>query len=661
MDDDTISCPGWRVSLGDDVRLTDRSGRDARLPLRKVRAIVAILACTPSYRVPRHALIALLWSDRGPDQARASLRQCLFTLRVEAPELTDADNEWVWLRDGASALVNPGRNGDATLSGLARIDPAFDLWRAQLRTLPEELPSLSRAIAPSGISQLGRQRRRTLVASGTAIFLAATMVWLAPRRSTVAPSPTIIAVEPFGATPASGVATAIAERMGDDIRALLPTNRAIVRATVGAVPQQQAGRATADWVVSGHVDARGDAGKVHVQIETAEGREIWTWDRDAAPGRLAAFAAIAATRTAMTTGCALGGPSKHRDPDVLALLFTACDRLDFNADDYNHEASLVALQRLAQGAPSDALAQAYYGTGLAITAWEMPGPIATAQRAEAARRLNLARRLDPRVGEVWVGRFALVKGESAYAARLGMLALGLSIEPSNPVLNSIYGALLAVVGRTDEALVFERRAIAFAPAYLSPTQHAAEILSAIGRPREALSLLDTGDLRFPRNPRQATQRLDVLLASGDTKAARQLLDNAAEVPGFLEPASEAATRRVTYAMEQPHGPLADAMARQAIAVADAKPGLAPRAFEILNRLTRTDAARQLAGRHPLPPQVFFLASSRPVVLDRQFPALAKRAGLWDYWQKSGHWPDICRDPHLQWQCDTPVKSASIPG
>lgn len=56
-------------------------GRDGAPLGRKVRALLACLALPPGKSWPREKLMALLWSDRGEEQARASLRQALAELR----------------------------------------------------------------------------------------------------------------------------------------------------------------------------------------------------------------------------------------------------------------------------------------------------------------------------------------------------------------------------------------------------------------------------------------------------------------------------------------------------------------------------------------------------------------------------------------------------
>jgi hypothetical protein len=40
----------------------------------------------------------------------------------------------------------------------------------------------------------------------------------------------------------------------------------------------------------------------------------------------------------------------------------------------------------------------------------------------------------------------------------------------------------------------------------------------------------------------------------------------------------------------------------------------------------------------------------PARRDPRFIRLAKGIGLVDYWQKSGIWPDFCREPDLPYDC-----------
>jgi TolB-like protein/Tfp pilus assembly protein PilF len=57
------------------------SGEPATLPMRKAEVLLAYLALAPDIRHPRERLINLLWSDRGEEQARNSLRQALSSIK----------------------------------------------------------------------------------------------------------------------------------------------------------------------------------------------------------------------------------------------------------------------------------------------------------------------------------------------------------------------------------------------------------------------------------------------------------------------------------------------------------------------------------------------------------------------------------------------------
>ena len=81
---------GARLELLGGFRLTSGSGLEVDVRARKNRALVAILALAPRLEVSRDRLTGLLWSDRGNEQARSSLRQALVSLRKDFAAL-DAD------------------------------------------------------------------------------------------------------------------------------------------------------------------------------------------------------------------------------------------------------------------------------------------------------------------------------------------------------------------------------------------------------------------------------------------------------------------------------------------------------------------------------------------------------------------------------------------
>ena len=65
------------------------TGTRVSLAMRKAEVLLAFLALAPGLRHPRERLINLLWSDRGEQQARNSLRQCLSAIRKSLGEAAD--------------------------------------------------------------------------------------------------------------------------------------------------------------------------------------------------------------------------------------------------------------------------------------------------------------------------------------------------------------------------------------------------------------------------------------------------------------------------------------------------------------------------------------------------------------------------------------------
>src|SRR5215204_6707828 len=75
---------GWpelRISVIGAFRVLAHDGEDLTPRGRKARAVLALLALTPTRRRSRSALQDKLWSDRGPEQGAASLRQALTEIR----------------------------------------------------------------------------------------------------------------------------------------------------------------------------------------------------------------------------------------------------------------------------------------------------------------------------------------------------------------------------------------------------------------------------------------------------------------------------------------------------------------------------------------------------------------------------------------------------
>ncbi len=151
------------------MRAQDGTGRNILPRTRKTRALLAILALSRGAPVLRLTLTSLLWSEREPEQARGSLRQCLHELQEQlhgcVPDLLVAERAYLVLRAGAFVMDVPSLDadcppwaldllddgafsagGEALLEDLAGLDDAFTEWLAgQRRLFVERLTATARA------------------------------------------------------------------------------------------------------------------------------------------------------------------------------------------------------------------------------------------------------------------------------------------------------------------------------------------------------------------------------------------------------------------------------------------------------------------------------------------------------------------------------------
>jgi DNA-binding SARP family transcriptional activator len=149
-----------RLRLFGTMEATDAAGGSVLPKARKTRALLAYLALASPRPVQRTRLTGLLWSNRGSEQARASLRQGLHDLQEVLGEtagaLLWADRNQLALRadllwvDALELLRAPTVDAGTLellrgglLEDLDGLDPAFDHWlaneRARLRGVARDL------------------------------------------------------------------------------------------------------------------------------------------------------------------------------------------------------------------------------------------------------------------------------------------------------------------------------------------------------------------------------------------------------------------------------------------------------------------------------------------------------------------------------------------
>jgi adenylate cyclase len=131
-----------RLSIFGRFQAADALGNEIPIKSKKARALLAYLALPPGKERSREEVMALLWSERGDEQARSSLRQALSGLRKELGEIADGTfkvtDEWLAL-DPELVVVEPASPSDELLAGLHINDPAFDEWLRDERLRHEDV------------------------------------------------------------------------------------------------------------------------------------------------------------------------------------------------------------------------------------------------------------------------------------------------------------------------------------------------------------------------------------------------------------------------------------------------------------------------------------------------------------------------------------------
>ena len=140
-----------RLSIFGRFRAADALGNEIPIKSKKARALLAYLALPPGKERSREEVMGLLWSERGDEQARSSLRQALSGLRKELGEnairalkITDE----ALALDPSLVAVEPGSPGDVLLSGMHISDSAFDEWLRDERLRHEDAPAADAGLRP---------------------------------------------------------------------------------------------------------------------------------------------------------------------------------------------------------------------------------------------------------------------------------------------------------------------------------------------------------------------------------------------------------------------------------------------------------------------------------------------------------------------------------
>lgn len=240
-----------QISLDGTFAVLHPDGTAAPGLSRRAQGLLAYLACQPRMRAERAFLADLLWSDRGEEQARASLRQELSVLRRALPEGTlAADRQCVSL-DPARIVVTGARGGPDFLQGFDLPSEGFEDWlrhQRQAAASPAASPTTPDDPPPRGAR----------------------------------PSLAVLPFTELGAPEADMFADGVVEEITGalsrvrDFHVIARQSAFALRGK--ALPAPEIARLlTADYLVEGSVRRSGDRVRISVKlVNGADGRTIWS-------------------------------------------------------------------------------------------------------------------------------------------------------------------------------------------------------------------------------------------------------------------------------------------------------------------------------------------------------------------------------------------------
>ena len=574
---------------------------------RVMQVLVALAKARPKV-VPRDRLLDLCWDGRvvGDD----ALNRCILALRQLAQQFTPQP----------FAIETVARVGHRLVEGTDKSAAA---------------PQPPKAKPWRGVVPL-----MALALMGTVGLI----LW----QQRGAPPPTILVTAAANDDASRALARELAVKLGGLATAHSSSIRLISEA---GSPEQP------DLIMEvGHTDVAAS-----VAIKSARDRAI-LWSKEfAQPSRnLSDLKQQIAATAAQVLGCAIEGmeSSVRLDEQTLKLYVTGCAQVaDVGARDL--QSVIAVFRQVIDKAPrfKSAWAKLLLAESKATLA-ERDAPLPERQAALTAGKVETrsklrqdivrARELQPDMTEALLAESAMLPS-NAYGETLRLLDRAKQSSPENASVLEFRAAALMKVGRWSHAIADSKRAAELSPLSPSAISSYALTLAYAGRIDAARTELERAERLWPR-----TQALRELQYSfhwhfGDPMLALKL------TPPGLPKGREMYLR----ARAEP----SEAKIEQFLSFIRA----------LYSRQERTDVGRgvlqQFAALHRedelyewlLGPRGQGLSASSEVLFrpalktfrqDPRFMILAKRAGLLDYWRRSGKWPDFCSEEELPYDCKT---------
>lgn len=506
---------------------------------------------------------------------------------------------------------------------------------------------------PDGKASRRKQHWRWAVAAALLIVVAAAGLWQLLLRQADAPSH-VVAV-----AAAAGADQRRSQDLARTIAADLGRFRAGPLGSLTILGGDQRGAGNADYRVEVGVSASGANLRTDVSlISPRDSRILWTTTAEGPADELVNLRQRAAAMLGDVLGCAVEVASYSRklSPEVLGLYLNGCGRMSDLYGSAPDQEVLSIFRQITEKAPD--FAPGWANLALVETG-SFPGtppPDQPALLKAVTAHLERAKQLGPDLPAT-IAVVALFHPDDGTkpAHALPVLDKGLEKHPDSALLHDLRATFLRAVGRSNEGVTAAKRAVAINP--LSPSIRSSYIsaLAYSGQIDVAYAELAKAEAIWPGSTMLRETRFVLDLRFGDpTSAKRQLIERGSgdlrPVPGdtswqaFLDARINPSPANVEKTLDgfraryrSNNGHIVSYL--QALGTF----GRVAEAYKVVWTPVALDSL--MANT-----EILFRPHNRSIRADPRFIALSAKLGLVAYWEKTGVWPDFCREPNLPYDC-----------
>lgn len=347
----------------------------------------------------------------------------------------------------------------------------------------------------------------------------------------------------------------------------------------------------------------------------------------------------------------LSGPVRLKPAPLKAYLNACAQLTDMGSFDVQRPVEL--LKQVIEASPKFEPA---WGA-LLLSQADIASPLANEGEVDPQRIANLrrsiarARTINPTMAEADIAEAQLLPPRD-FIGRTKLIEQAAERRQDDPVMLGFLAVAMSETGRLRKAVEFHGEALRLDP--LSPAHHAnyISLMAYSGNFDAARRELAKAEKLWPGTKSLEDAQYRFHYRYGDPRIARAIFDRntdfggkgprmllaARENPGpaTIEPFMAYIRERLRN-MENPSAGIG--FATVAFATFDRKEEL----FTTLLAWPKPEDIAIIA-------EVFFRPEFQEERRDPRFLRIMQRAGLLDYWRKSGNWPDFCFEPGLPYDC-----------